>query len=99
MDKDTIDKLGLVVHFQELLANPAYEFVKKEFENDGLRHVPGDLQRMAEKYIFECAVKSVFRTFEGYANAKTAAISPEQAAALEPEFEELNDVADEDIFA
>ena len=99
MDKQTIDERGLGVHFEALLANPAYIAIRQEFEDASLRARQGDLQLMAEKFIAECAIKSVFRTFEAYNNFSSSPDAAEQNALLEPEFEDLNDIGEEDIFA
>jgi hypothetical protein len=97
MDKKTIDERGLGVHFDTLLANPAYLAIREEFEDDCLRATHGDMQLMAEKYIAESAIKSVFRAFERYNKASLSPDVADQDVLLEPEYEDINDDDSDDI--
>ena len=102
MDNNEIDKLGLGSHFEELKRNPAYIYVKQWFDEESLRSRQGDLQLMAEKFIAESAIKSVFRAIDGYASGSGIMVgdTPEKEALLEPEFEDTNETSEEeDIFA
>jgi len=82
--------------FRAIQRNPAYLFLKRKFEDEGLRSVNGDMQRMAELHIEECAIKRVFRAFDDGARENSPFVPPEEAALLEPEDVIIDN--DEDIF-
>jgi len=78
--------------FREVIQSDAYQTLKREFDDMGMRHIEGNMGVMAERYIKESGIKEVFRAFEaGAAGIAPHNVDPMSAAFLEEEADMMNE--------
>lgn len=87
---EKIETQGLGIHFEALVNNPAYLFMKKHFDEQSLRPKTSTLQEKAETHIAECAVRSVFREIERFSAGAVSEIDIHAGISLEDE-DEINE--------
>ena len=82
---------ALINSFRELVSNPAYQFMLKEFDESCLKDGESDLQTKAEKYIAESAVKRFIRQVGIYAAGIPDELSIIDETSLENESDEIDE--------